>query len=258
MEATTIVGNKASRLFIILGGFFIANALIAEFIGAKIFSLEKTFGFDPVGWLILGEKLSFNLTCGVLIWPFVFVLTDVINEYYGIRGVRFLSFLAVGLISYAFFIYYLSIIVAPADFWVGAGKSKGIENMNDAFAAVNGTRLRIIIGSLVAFLIGQVVDVMVFHRIKRATGERLIWLRATGSTVVSQLIDSYVVLFIAFYGEEGWTTLLILGVGVVNYIYKFTMALVLTPLLYILHNIIDNFLGEKLSAEMRAEAMRTS
>ncbi len=59
--------------------------------------------------------------------------------------------------------------------------------------------LWIIIGSMVAFLIGQVLDVLVFHRIKKITGEKRIWLRATGSTLVSQLVDSFVVLFIAFY-----------------------------------------------------------
>lgn len=258
MENIKVVHNKASRLFIFLAGFFIANALIAEFIGVKIFSLEKTFGFEPFTLHIFGETLSFNLTCGVLLWPFVFILTDVINEYYGKRGVRFLSFLAVGLISYAFLMIFLGIKVAPADFWITTKQSEGIADMNNAYGAVFGQGLRIILGSIVAFLVGQVVDVYIFHRIKQMTGEKSIWLRATGSTVVSQLIDSYVVLFIAFYGQEGWSTVLILAVGVVNYIYKFTMAVLLTPLIYILHGIIDKYLGDDLAKELKDYALKTS
>ncbi|MDZ4844872.1 MAG: queuosine precursor transporter [Chitinophagales bacterium] len=258
MENIKVVHNKASRLFIFLAGFFIANALIAEFIGVKIFSLEKTLGFEPFSLVFFGQPLSFNLTCGVLLWPFVFILTDVINEYYGRRGVRFLSFLAVGLITYAFAMIFLVIHVEPADFWITTKQSQGISDMNNAFGVVFGQGLRIIAGSIVAFLVGQVVDVFVFHRIKKMTGEKKIWLRATGSTVVSQLIDSYVVLFIAFYGQEGWTTALILGVGVVNYIYKFTMAVLLTPLIYILHGIIDNYIGDDLAKELKDYALKTS
>ena len=97
-----LVENKATRLFIILSGFFIANALIAEFIGVKIFQMETTLGFNPYEYTLLGQKVSFQYTAGVLLWPVVFIMTDVINEYFGKRGVRFLSYLAVGLISYAF------------------------------------------------------------------------------------------------------------------------------------------------------------
>ncbi len=259
MENIKVVHNKASRLFIFLGGFFIANALVAEMIGVKIFSMEKTFGFQPFNMTLFGQGgLGFNLTAGVLLWPFVFVLTDVINEYYGRRGVRLLSFLAIGLISYAFLMIFLAINVAPADFWMGTKKSLGIVDMNVSFGAVYGQGLRIIIGSIVAFLVGQIVDVTIFHRIKKMTGEKHIWLRSTGSTVVSQLIDSYIVLFIAFYGQEGWTTILIIAVGVVNYIYKFTMAVLLTPVIYILHGIIDRFLGEELAKELKDYALKTS
>lgn len=256
MENIKVVHNKASRLFIFLAGFFLANALIAEFVGVKIFSLEKTFGIEPFSMVIFGIPLSFNLTCGVLLWPFVFILTDVINEYYGKRGVRFLSFLAVGLITYAFLMIFLSIHVAPADFWISMKMNEGVQDYDTAYGVVFGQGLRIIAGSIAAFLVGQIVDVTIFHRIKQATGEKNIWLRATGSTVVSQLIDSYIVLFIAFYGQTGWTVKLILAVGIVNYIYKFTMAVLLTPLIYLLHGIIDRYLGDDLAKELKDYALK--
>lgn len=113
-----VTENRAIRLFTLLGGFFIANALIAEFIGVKIFSLESTLGWDPFNWNLFGIKGTLSFTTGVLLWPVVFIMTDVINEYFGKRGVRFLSYLAVGLICYAFLTAYLAIGTAPADWWV--------------------------------------------------------------------------------------------------------------------------------------------
>ena len=182
------VFSKQNYLFILLGGFFIANALIAEFIGVKIFSLEKTLGWAPFNIRILGnENLGFNLTAGVLLWPVGFVMTDVINEYYGRRGVRVLSFLAVGLISYAFLMIFLAIGLEPADFWPqshilpewGPQDQESVRNKvgdyNYAFKIVFGQGLWIIIGSLIAFLIGQFVDVITFHVIKAKTGEKMIW-----------------------------------------------------------------------------------
>ena len=264
--------QKQTRLFIILGGFFVANALIAEFIGVKIFSLEKTLGLNPMNLKFFGnENLSFNLTAGVLLWPVVFIMTDVINEYYGRKGVRLLSFLAVALISYAFFMIFVTIDLVPADFWPtshlklnlddATRQAQGlveleseVSNFNTAFQVVFRQGLWIIIGSLVAFLIGQVVDVTVFHKIKKLTGESRVWLRATGSTLISQFIDSYVVLFIAFYIGADWPLMLVLAIGTVNYIYKFVMAIVLTPAIYLAHFLIDRHLGEELAARMKREA----
>jgi queuosine precursor transporter len=247
--------DKSTRLFYILGSFFVANALLAEFIGVKIFSLEHSLGISPVNLTILGvENLSFNLTAGVLLWPVVFIMTDVINEYFGKRGVRFLSFTAAGLIAYAFFMVYFAMGLAPSDFWINRITPGGDVNMDLAFDAIFGQGLWIIIGSLIAFLIGQVVDVTVFHYFRAITGSSKVWLRATGSTLVSQFIDSFVVLFIAFYIGAGWDMKLVLAIGFVNYIYKFLIAVLLTPILYLLHFMIDNYLGKELSEKLTYEA----
>lgn len=249
-----ILKKKENRLFLILGGFFISNALIAEFIGIKIFSLERTLGIDPSYYSFFGEKISFNLTAGVLLWPIVFVLTDIINEYFGIKGVRFLSFLTVALISYAFIGVYFAIHLTPASWWVKSATSAGITNFQNAFEKIFGQGLWIIGGSLIAFLIGQIVDVRVFQKLKSITGENKIWLRATGSTLISQLIDSFVVLFIAFKIGADWTWSLFLAVGTCNYIFKFIVAIIMTPFIYLAHMAIDKFLGPKLSKEMKEEA----
>lgn len=254
--------SKPQILFILLAGFFVVNAIVAEFIGIKIFSLEKTLGIAPFSINLLGQEgLSFNLTAGVLLWPVVFVMTDLINEYYGPRAVRFLSWMAVGLIVYAFFMVFTAIAVTPNDWWnFESGKLDGdpanhISSMNLAFKKVMGQGLWIIIGSVIAFLIGQIMDVLIFHRIKKITGEKKIWLRATGSTLVSQLIDSYIVLIIAFYIGSDWELSRVLAIGTVNYIYKFVMAFLLTPVIYGVHAWIENFLGKDLALQMKSEAM---
>lgn len=260
----SIIHNKATRLFIVLGGFFVANTLIAEVIGVKIFSLEETLGFKPLNISLLGEKLSLNLTAGVLLWPVVFLMTDIINEYYGMKGVKFLSYLAAALITYAFVVFYGAMQLTPANFFVVSKQGSGVPNMQLAYEGVLGQGSKIIIGSIVAFIIGQLVDVFTFHKIKQVTGEKKIWLRATGSTLVSQFIDSYVVLFIAFYvgtrvgakpGDFVWSFKLFLAVGTLNYIYKALVAIILTPIIYLLHNVIESYLGHEKAAEMKNAAM---
>lgn len=261
---TNILKDKSTKLFIILGGFFVANALIAEIIGVKLFSLEATLGFKPANMLIFGERYSFNMTAGVLLWPVVFIMTDIINEYYGTKGVRFLSYMTVGLILFAFIIFFLAIYLTPTAFFITSKANSGVPDMSKAYNQVLGQSSLIIVASLIAFLIGQIVDVLTFHRIKKMTGEQKIWLRATGSTLVSQLIDSFVVLFVAFnlgprfYNPDEnpiWPMSQVLSVCIVNYIYKFVVAIVLTPVIYWIHGIIERYLGHETASEMKRVAM---
>lgn len=249
-----ILKDKPTKLFLGLSAFFVANALIAESIGTKIFSLEKLFGLHPASFTLFGQSgLSFNLTCGVLLWPLEFVMTDIVNEYYGPKAVRRISLTAVALISYAFIMYFVAIGVPPADFWISSGTQNGIANMQTSFSAIFGQGMRIIVGSLVAFLVSQLVDVFVFHKIKKVTGEKRIWLRATGSTLVSQLVDSYIVLFIAFSGVFSWQQ--ILSFGIMNYCYKFTMALLLTPVIVLVEKRIAKYVGHDVAVKMKRAAM---
>ena len=247
------MNNKANILFIFLAGVFITNALLAEFIGVKIFSLERAMGSVPLDTNSWWPFPSFNLTAGVLLWPFVFILTDIINEYFGKKGVKMLSFLTVGLIAYSFIMITIAIQLTPADFWISSYQPK-VDNMQNAYSAIFGQGAWIIVGSIAAFLVGQILDVYVFHKIKMITGEKYLWLRATGSTLISQLVDSFVVLFIAFYLSGVFTFKMVIAIGFVNYIYKFIVAVCLTPILYLMHNWIDKYLGKSLATKMIEEA----
>ncbi len=197
--------------------------------------------------------MSFTLTCGVLLWPLEFVITDIVNEFFGPKAVRRISITAVILISYAFLMYYMAIGIPPADVWLASSGKQGVPNIQDSFNAIFGQNMRIILGSLVAFLVSQVVDVTVFHQIKKRTGNKHLWLRATGSTLVSQLVDSYIVLFIAFSSYFSWQ--LILAIGLMNYIYKFTVAIVLTPLIYFVEKRIEKYVGHHTAHKMKQAAM---
>jgi len=254
-----IIKDKPARLFISITAFFVANALIAECIGGKIFSLEKVLGLQPSNFTLFGQSgLAFNLTCGVLLWPLEFVVTDIVNEYYGPKAVRRISYTAVALISYAFLMFYLAIKIPPAEFWIGSSTENRISNMNDAFASIFGQGMWIILGSLAAFLISQIIDVTIFHKIKKVTGQNKVWLRATGSTLISQFVNSFIVLFIAFKIGKDWSWQLVLAICLVNYAYKSFMAIILTPVIYWAEKGIDNYVGHEVAKQMKLEAMGNS
>src|SRR5258705_1627188 len=156
----TIIKSKPAKLFLGITAFFVANALIVECIGGKIFSLEKVFGFNPANITLFGQSgLSFTLTCGVLLWPLEFIITDIVNEYYGPKAVRRISYTAVVLITYAFIMFYSAMKIPPADFWIGSKKESGIPNMQDAFGGIFCQGMWIIFGRLTAFLVSQIIDV---------------------------------------------------------------------------------------------------
>jgi queuosine precursor transporter len=252
-----MIGSKKQLLFIILCGIFITNALVAEIIGAKIFSLEGVFGLQPAQLDILGYKLDFNLTAGVLNWPIVFIISDVINEYYGVKGVKIISYLTAALIAYAFLILYGATSLPPAQFWLDInsvdtqGKSL---NINNAFSLILRQGMGIMLGSIIAFLFGQILDALIFRKLRQMTTNKFLWIRATGSTLVSQLIDSFVVLFIAFFVFGKWPFSQIIAVASVNYIYKFIIAVLMTPVIYLMHFAIDKYLGKNESDELIEKA----
>ena len=245
--------TKESRLLLILGAFFVANAILSEFIGVKIFTVEGSLGISKFDINLFGvPNLSFNMSAGVLTWPIIFIMTDIINEYFGVKQVRFLSILTCVLIGFAFLVVGLAMKLQPADFWVTQRVDGQNINMPIAFDAIFGQGMWIIVGSIIAFLIGQMVDVVIFHKIKKFTGEKGLWVRATGSTVISQFIDSFVVIFIAFYLNPAynWSWEMVAAIGLVGYTYKFVIAIMMTPILYLVHGIIDNYLGRDLAQRM--------
>lgn len=210
--------NKRKDLvFIILAGFFITNAIVAELIGGK---LIQFFGL-------------FTQSIGIILWPFVFILTDLINEHYGKQGVRKLTYITVGLIAYTFILISIGLNINAVLF----------SPVNDEnFRIVFGQSQWIIIGSIIAFLVSQLVDVYVFWLFRNRTGNKMIWLRATGSTVVSQLIDTFIVQYVAFVLPAKWTMDEFIHNATWGYSFKLIIAVCLIPFIYIGHYVINKFL----------------
>ena len=211
------MNNRKDLVYLILAGLFVANALLGEILGGKLI-----------------EAGGYIMSLGVIPWPVVFITTDLINEYYGKSGVRRLTLITVGLILYAFVIIYIS---------MGIPASSVSPVKDEAFNAVLGQSQWIIAGSVVAFAVSQLVDVAVFWLFRDATGGKMLWLRATGSTAVSQLIDTFIVLGIGFWLPGKISTANFLNLAFTNYTYKFGIAVALTPLIYAAHSVIDKYLG---------------
>lgn len=223
--------DKRIKLFAALSAVFLTALVIAETTGGKLIQFA------------VSDNIVFTMTMGVIPFPITFLVTDIINEYYGRQGIRFVTFLGVGMVV-------MSLVILQIDMAIPAAVISPVTD--EAFNAVFGVSARIFIGSLVAYLIGQLVDISVFHALRARTGGRMLWLRATGSTVVSQLIDSFVVLTIAFLGTLSMGQ--ILQIGITNYVYKFLIALSITPFLYLVHALVDRYLGEELTDQMMREA----
>lgn len=256
--AANHITDRKNTVFLILCGIFISNAVLAELIGVKIFSLEATLGVPAAQIPVLeGFVLDFNLSAGALIWPVVFVTSDLINEYFGTKGVKKISYLAVGLIAYTFVVVFLTTGLSPANFWL-EGNSTDAQgrpfDVNFAYTKLFSQSLSIIVASITAFLVGQLLDAYIFQALRHRTGSRLIWLRATGSTLISQLVDSFLILTLAFYVLGNWTFSQVISVGIIQYIYKMTVAVVLTPVIYVAHHWIDRYLGEKTAEQLMHQA----
>lgn len=209
--------NRKNTIFLILAGIFITNAVVAELIGGKL--------------IFVGDV---PMSVGILPWPVVFLTTDLINEYFGRKGVQKLSFITAGLLAYTFFLLYLAMQIPSANFGV----------TDSQFNAIFGQGMWIIFGSITAFLVSQLIDIAIFHFVKKRTGNKMIWLRSTGSTVISQFFDSFIVLGIAFYatGKIDFDTYI--KSGTMGYLVKLGIAIALTPLIYLGHAVINKYISK--------------
>ena len=254
ISTTSDFDRKKTNLFVILCGIVLTNAIVAEVIGVKIFAVAKVPGFPDAPLPLFS---TFNMTAGVVLWPVVFIISDIINEYFGTAGVRKISIMTAVFIAYTFLALYVTTLLTPSQDWLNYNKTdpKGHPiDFDAAFNMVFKQGLNIIFGSLAAFLIGQLLDAQIFQLIRKVTGHKFLWLRATGSTLVSQLIDTYVVQIIAFYFFGNWSLQKVLTLGFNSYLFKFVVAIAVTPLLYLIHNLVDNYLGKATAEKMIEEA----
>lgn len=209
--------SKKDTVYVVLAGIFITNAVVAELIGGKLIHVGSAV-----------------MSIGILPWPIVFISTDLINEYFGEKGVKKLSLITACLIAYCFVLLYFALKIPAVE---------GENLVSDSqFNGVFGQSMWIIIGSITAFLVSQLIDVTIFHFVKNRTGNKMIWLRSTGSTVISQLFDSFIVLGIAFWMTGKMTTEVYILSAFTGYFVKLIIAVLLTPLIYLGHYLIEKYI----------------
>jgi uncharacterized integral membrane protein (TIGR00697 family) len=217
--------DARTRLFIVLAGIFCTSLVVGDIIGGKLIETQ-----------IFGTK--FTLTVGMIPFPITFLLTDVLNEFYGKKHARFVTLLGFGMAALA----YAFIFVAGAIPIAEMTRAPGWTGVTDAtFDNVFLGSQRMILASMVAYIIAQFVDIGVFHALKRLTTNRFLWLRATGSTAVSQLIDTIAITFVAWWGVLGIDQILTMIRS--SYSLKILIAIGLTPLVYLCHALLERGLG---------------
>ena len=231
MEKLTLNGRR-QWLFVFLAGLFVTNAITAELISNKLIEI-------PIAFSLGSQKVGpFVTIVGVIPWPVVFILTDLLNEFYGEKAVRRISWITAILIAYCFIIVSIALQL-PAKEIPGSSLATNAE-----FGKVFGQAQAVIIGSIAAFLLSQIMDATLFHWIKRKTGNRYIWLRSTGSTVISQMVDTIVVLYIGFVLTGAITMNDFFNIAPTNYLLKLGIAILLTPVIYLGHYLVRKYLRE--------------
>ncbi|HTL81738.1 MAG TPA: queuosine precursor transporter [Bacteroidia bacterium] len=245
--------TRKNKLLLVLTSIFITCAITAELVSSKLFIAHIHLGSFDLG--------SYVSIVGIFPWPVVFLATDTINEFYGAKVLRTISILTACMIALCFIIVFIA--MRPAAFVPSppvptpAGWKPNVAN-DEQFNRVFGQSQWIIVGSICAFILGQLIDSFVFWFFRKRTGGKMIWLRSTGSTVVSQLVDTFVVLYIGLVipgtikMSDYWT------MGATNYVFKLMIAIALTPLIYLGHWAVEKYLGKEAAHVIEEEVAEES
>lgn len=211
-------------LFVTLVAIFITCLVVGDLVGGKL-----------TGVHLFGREWVFAV--GMLSFPVTFVLTDILSEFYGRSAVRRVTLLAFFMVALTFVIAY----AAGAMPWASFTQSPSWDGVQEVhFSTVFTQAGRIQLSSMTAFLLASLVDISVFFLLKRLTGNRMLWLRATGSTAISQLFDTVVIQALAF-GDK-LTPAEYFNVVSTSYLIKLAVAIFITPVIYGLHVVIERLL----------------
>ncbi len=191
----------------ILLGIFVAAIISGNLLGTKIFSF----------WII-------SASVGIFMYPITFLITDMIEEVYGRAKTK--QFIIAGFFSLLLVTVFtlLSIYLPPASRY----------ELNTEYVQIFAPSLRIVIASIIAFLISQYHDIMAFEFWKKKTNGRFLWLRNNASTIISQLLDTTIFMFIAFYMvTPKFTVEFVIALIIPYWILKVIVALCDTPICYL-------------------------
>ena len=208
--------SQAQSLFLILSGLFIAALVCCNLI------FQKFFIWSPFG------IYNFEISAGIIPYPITFLVTDIISEIYGRKKAN--SVVLSGLFASIFVL----VIVTVAN----SVQATEWSPVNDAtFSNVFGLTGIAVGASMLAYLLAQFIDIRVFHFWKKLTNGKHLWLRNNASTFSSQLVDTATVLvLLCFAGGIAWDKFWVLLLN--GFLFKVIMALIDTPILYLVINLI--------------------
>lgn len=224
--------TRPQTLYVWISGVFVTSLLVANMIGAKLFKIDV----DLLG------GFSIIHTAGMVPFPITFLLTDLVNEYYGRKATRRLAYIAFSMAALAFCFIALSRALPTFEGYSNTASHSAFEN-------IFGQATIMYIASIMAFLCGTLLDIWIFGVFKRLTKGRFVWFRATGSTVISQIFDSFIVTALAFavipalLGNSAWTIKQVLETAATGYVLKFFIALAMTPIIYLGRWLIREWFG---------------
>lgn len=216
--------DTRSKLFLTLTAVFTTSLVVGDLIGGKL-----------MGVPLLGQVRY--LSVGFIPFPITFLLTDLLNEFYGRRAARTVTWVGFGMACFTLAVVQLA-VAAP---WHPDTLQPGWPGLTpNTFDAVFASGTRILLASMTAYVVAQLIDIAVFHRLKSLTGGKLLWVRATGSTVLSQLIDTLIIQSLV------WNTTLdvprLTNLIVTSWVGKVLIAVLLTPLIYAGHALVQRVL----------------
>lgn len=216
------------NLFITLVAVFMTCLVVGDLVGGKLTSFH-----------LFGREWIFSV--GQIAFPVTFILTDILNEFYGRKVVRRITFLAFFMVALTFGIIYLAGAMPWASISLTPEWSQANNVSPHEFQVVFTQATQIQLASMAAFLISNLVDISVFFMLKRLTGNRMLWLRSTGSTAVSQMIDTIIISALVWGTKVTFDTYV--SIVLTSYAIKLCAAVVVTPVIYGLHEVIENKYG---------------
>jgi len=226
--------GRSEQTLLILSGFFIASLVLTNLIAGRFFTLEIPF-----------LHISWALSSGIIAYPITFLVTDIISEVYGEKR-------ATTLVLTGFLVSVFTVIIILISTNLPIWKNSPVDEQS--YNTVFGLAPGIVFGSMIAYLTAQYVDVQLFEFWRKLTKGKHLWLRNNGSTILSQLIDTSLVVIIAliiyprFTGTSEpitWHSAVQIIVG--QYIFKAVIALVDTPLIYIAVDQINKYLKKDIA-----------
>jgi uncharacterized PurR-regulated membrane protein YhhQ (DUF165 family) len=237
-----VILDARAKLLMVLVATFVTCLIVGDLIGNKLSEFT-----------MLGT--TFTWSVGMIPFPVTFLLTDLLNEFYGKQVARTVTVVGFCMALLTIALLYVASVPDFAPFAHGATGLRGVDVIlakwdpdrfwggmtDDGFQNVLMGSTRMLIASMSAYMVGQFIDIGIFNALKRRSRNRYLWLRATGSTLVSQLLDTCVVQTIAFAG--------MMPPGVIakqagmSYALKLVVALCLTPLIYAGHALVEKRFG---------------